>query len=206
MNLNESLKRLKALTLPQGYPEDIDLLRLIDYRLFLNCINNELRCSIMMLIGRGITSAMDLSKYLGIPRTGIYRHLNILLRSGLLMRKNGRYFVSAKMFLVYDVDVESDGYIRLRIHPDKGGFIDEEVGFISIKGESCRCDVCNTFDNCIKAVKNFARKLDVRIRSEKPMHGFIEIVKEIVYRDVLQIVKSGYLVVKPIYELEEIQG
>ncbi|MEM4884686.1 MAG: hypothetical protein QXO77_04155, partial [Saccharolobus sp.] len=132
--------------------------------------------------------------------------LNILLRSGLLMRKNGRYFVSAKMFLVYDVDVESDGYIRLRIHPDKGGFIDEEVGFISIKGESCRCDVCNTFDNCIKAVKNFARKLDVRIRSEKPMHGFIEIVKEIVYRDVLQIVKSGYLVVKPIYELEEIQG
>ncbi|MEM1525637.1 MAG: winged helix-turn-helix domain-containing protein [Ignisphaera sp.] len=206
MNLDEALKRLNALSLPQGYPKDVDLLRLIDHKMFLNCVSNELKSSIMALIGRGITSATELSKYLRIPRTSIYRHLNILLKSGLLIRKNGRYFVSAKMFLVYDCDIENNGYIRLRIHPDKGGFIDEDIGFVSIKGESCKCDVCNAYDNCIKAVKNFAKKLDIRIRSENPMYGFIEIVREIVYRDVLQIVRNGYLIAKPIHELEENQG
>lgn len=203
MDLSETIRRLKSLSLPQGYPEEIDLLRLVNHRLFMNCVNNEIKCAILNLVSKGITSATELAKYLNISRTGIYRHLNVLIKSGLLIYMNGRYYVSAKMFLVYDVDIGDEGFIKLRIHPDKGGFVDEEVGFIFIKGSSCKCEVCKTFDTCTRAVKNIAKKLDIRVRSENPMQAFIEIVRELIYRDVLYIIKNGYLTVKSLHELEE---
>jgi biotin operon repressor len=203
MSLNEAIKRLRSLSIPQGYPEEIDLIRLIDHRSFVNCVSNEVRCSILTLVSKGVTSANDIAKYLNISRTGIYRHLNVLTKSGFLMHINGRYYVSAKIFLVYDVDIDEEGFIKLRIHPDKGGFIDEEIGFAFIKGISCKCEVCRAFDTCTRAVKSIAKKLDIRIRSENPLQAFTEIVKELVYRDVLHIIRGGYLIVKPVYELEE---
>jgi biotin operon repressor len=203
MSLSEAIKRLKLLSLPQDYPEDVDLIRLIDYRSFMNCINNEVRCAILTLISKGITSAADIAKYLNISRTGIYRHLNVLARSGFLMHMNGKYYISAKIFLIYDVDIDSDGFIKLKIHPDKGGFVDEEAGFVLIKGPICKCEVCRAFDTCIKAVKSVAKKLDIRIRSENPLQAFTEIIRELIYRDVYHVIRNGYLIVRPVYIEEE---
>lgn len=201
------MKRIKALTLPRDYPEeDVDLIRLINYRMFTSCISNEIRCAIVSLVAKGLTSAIDIANALGISRTAIYRHLNVLRRSGILIHKDGRFFVSARIFLVYDADVDNEGYIKVRIHPDKGGFIDEEVGFVLVKGQLCRCDICRAFDSCLRAVKNLAKKLDIKVRSEKPLDAFIEIAKEITYRDALSIIKNGYLIVKPSVVYEEIEG
>lgn len=203
--MSESIKRIMSLTLPKSYPEDIDLVRLINYRMFVSCINNDIRCSIMSLIAKGITSALDVSKILGLSRTAIYRHLNALRRNGLLIYRDGNYFVAARIFLVYDVSVDSEGLIRITVYPDKGGFIDEDLGFVLVKGELCRCEVCRVFEHCLKAVKNLARRLDVKIRSEKPIEAFIEIAREVTYRDVFNIMKNGYLVVKTAEDIAKIK-
>lgn len=192
----ESLKRMKSLSLPKGYPENIDLIRLITYKTFMKCITNDVRCTIMSLIARGHTTALDISSALGSSRTAVYRHLHNLHRNGFIVYMNGKFYVAARFFLVYDIEPDSEGHLRMKIYADKGGFVDEEVGFVLIKGEICQCDVCNVIDRCLKAVKSLARKLDVKIRSEKPLEAFIEIAREIVYRDVLNIMKNGYLIVK----------
>ncbi|MEM4908677.1 MAG: hypothetical protein QXI40_00845, partial [Ignisphaera sp.] len=85
----------------------------------------------------------------------------------------------------------------------KGGFADEDVGFVLVKGESCRCDVCSIAERCLKAVKNLARKLEIKVRSEIPLEAFAEIAREVAYRDVLGIIKSGYLIVKSPFDEEE---
>jgi len=199
----ESLKRMKALSLPKGYPEDIDLIRLINYRTFLGCILNDVRCSIMSLMAKGYTSALDIATALGFSRTAIYRHLHSLRKNGLVTYRNGRFYIAARFFLVYDVELDSEEGIKLKIYADKGGFADEDVGFVLVKGESCRCDVCSIAERCLKAVKNLARKLEIKVRSEIPLEAFAEIAREVAYRDVLGIIKSGYLIVKSPFDEEE---
>uniref|UniRef100_A0A7C2VB04 ArsR family transcriptional regulator n=1 Tax=Ignisphaera aggregans TaxID=334771 RepID=A0A7C2VB04_9CREN len=206
MSLYESLKRLNTLVVPSAASEEVDLLRLINYRMFMRCVNNEDRCVILSLIARGVTSANDIANVLGTSRTGIYRHLNILEKSGMIVHKDGRFYIAAKMFLVYDVEMDNDGYIRVNIHPDKGGFVDEGTGLVLVKGENCKCNVCKNLDLCTRAVKNLAKKLDVKIRSENPLNAFSEIVKGIIYRDVLGIINNGYLIVKPVYEMHKDEG
>lgn len=196
------IARLKTLSIPKEYPE-IDLIRMINHRAFENCVNNEMRCSIMSLMARGMVMASDIANALGISRTAIYRHLHSLRRNGLALYRDGKFYVSARLFLVYDTILGDDGSIRLTIHPNKGGFVDENLGFVFVKGELCRCDVCIVKEECLSAVKGLAKRLDVKIRSEKPLEAFKEIVTEIVKRDVVHIVKDGYLIVKTPEEIEE---
>lgn len=203
-NLSEIVGRLRTLTLPSCYPDDVDIVRLINHRMFMNAIASDVRYAIVSLIAKGVISANDIAEYLGISRTGIYRHLNILQKCGLLIHRDGKYFVASRMFLVYDVDLDNDNYIKIRVYPDKGGFVDEDLGFVLVKGGLCRCDVCKTFEKCLKAVKNLAKKLEIKVRSENPLDAFVEIVREIVYRDVLSIIKNGYLIVKMVAEPGEI--
>lgn len=201
--MSESLRRLRSLSLPKNFPRDIDLIRLINYKIFDNCIINENRCTIISLIAKGVTTALDIANALGSSRTAVYRHLNVLRRNGILAYKNGKFFIAARIFLVYEADVDSEGYIKIKIYPDRGGFVDEEVGFILLKGHLCICDACRAFESCLRAVKNLARKLEVKVRSEKPLDAFIEIAREIIYRDALNVIKNGYLVVKTASEPEE---
>ncbi|MCS7111089.1 MAG: ArsR family transcriptional regulator [Ignisphaera sp.] len=194
--------RLKMLSVPKDYPE-IDLIRMINYRAFESCVNNEMRCTIMSLMARGMVMASDIATSLGISRTAIYRHLHSLRRNGLALYRDGRFYVAARLFLVYDTLLSDDGSIRLTIYPNRGGFIDEMLGFVFVKGELCRCDVCVVRDECLSAVKGLAKRLEVKIRSEKPLEAFKEIVIEVVKRDVVHIVRDGYLIVKTSEELEE---
>ena len=194
--------RLKMLSIPKEYPE-IDLIRMINYRSFEGCVNNEIRCTIMSLMSRGMVTASDIATALGISRTAIYRHLHSLRRNGLALYRDGKFYVAARLFLVYDTSLSEDGSIKLTVHPNKGGFVDESLGFVFVKGELCRCDVCRVRDECLSAVKGLAKRLEVKIRSERPLEAFREIVIEIVKRDVIHIVKEGYLVVKTAEELEE---
>ncbi len=196
------ITRLKMLSVPKGYPE-IDLIRMINYRAFESCVNNEMRCAIMSLMARGMVIASDIATTLGISRTAIYRHLHSLRRNGLVLYKDGKFYVAAKLFLVYDTLIDNDGSIRLTVHSNKGSFVDEALGVVFVKGELCKCDVCIIKDECLSAVKGLAKRLDVKIRSEKPLEAFKEIVSEIVKRDVVNIVKNGYLIVKTPEEVEE---
>lgn len=202
--MSEALKRIRSLSLPKIYPKDMDLIRLVNCKIFDSCVINEIRCNIMSLIAKGYTSALDIANKLGISRTAIYRHLNILKKNGLLIHRDGRYFVAARIFLVYDADVDNEGFIRIMVHSNKGGFMDEDIGFVLVRGKMCKCDICKAFERCLKAVKDLAKKLDVKIRSENPLNGFIEIAREIIYRDVLNIIKTGYLVVEPVTEHGEL--
>lgn len=196
------VSRLKMLLVPKDYPE-IDLIRMINYKAFESCINNEMRCAIMSLMARGMVMASDIAASLGISRTAIYRHLHSLRKNGLALYRDGRFYVAARLFLVYDTMLGDDGSIRLTIHPNRGGFIDESLGFVLVRGELCRCDVCMVREECLSAVKGLAKRLDVKIRSERPLEAFKEIVIEVVRRDVIHIVKEGYLIVKTSEELEE---
>jgi len=201
-SFHSPLSRIKSLTPPTHYPE-IDLVRLINYRTFESCVKNEIRCVIVSLMARGVTLANEIASALGISRTAIYRHLNALRRGGIITYYNGRFYIAARLFLIYDVEVDEKGFIKLIIHPNKGGFIDESVGFALVKGEFCKCDTCAARDRCLAAVKNLAKKLDVKIRSEEPLSGFREIVEEIAMRDIARIIKESYLVVKVAEEVSE---
>jgi biotin operon repressor len=192
---HNTINRIKSLTLPANYPE-IDLIRMINHKTFESCIKNEIRCAIVSLMARGITTANEIASTLGISRTAIYRHLNTLRKSGVIMYHDGRFYVAARLFLIYDVEVDEKGLINLIIYPNKGGFIDEIIGFAFIKGEYCKCDICIARDRCLNAIKNLAKKLDVKIRSEEPLSGFREIVEEIIRRDIVRVIKEGYLIVK----------
>ncbi|MEM0026532.1 MAG: winged helix-turn-helix domain-containing protein [Ignisphaera sp.] len=191
-----------SLSLPSNYPE-VDIVRLVNYRTFENCIKNEIRCAIISLMARGITTAAEIASSLGISRTAIYRHLNTLKRNGLIVYRDGRFYVAARLFLVYDVDIDEKGSIRMIIFPNKGGFVDETIGFAFVKGEYCRCDVCIAREKCLTAVKNLAKKLDVKIRSENPLDGFREVVEEITRRDLVKILREGFLIVKLPEEIGE---
>ncbi len=192
---SQYISRLKSLSLPFSEYEP-DLVRLINVKSFEGCVQNEIRCRIISLIARGVSSASDLANSIGIGRTAIYRHLNIVERSGFIVHYNNRYYVAARFFLVYDVDVDSDGSIRIKVFPDRGGFVDENLGFVLVKGPLCRCEVCDLRERCLAAVKGLAKKLNVVIRSEHPVQAFREIVTSIAQRDIVNLIKRGYLIVK----------
>jgi predicted transcriptional regulator len=203
--LQDPVARIKSLKVPVSYPE-IDLVRLVNCKVFESCMKNELRCTIVSLLARGATTANEVASALGISRTAIYRHLNALRKNGIITYYNGRFYVGARLFLVYDVEVDEKGYIKLIIHPDKGGFADESIGFAFVKGKLCKCDICITKDKCLAAVKNLARKLDIKLRSEEPLSGFREIVEEIVKRDIVKVIKEGYLIIRIPEEVSREEG
>ncbi|ADM27704.1 transcriptional regulator, ArsR family [Ignisphaera aggregans DSM 17230] len=200
----EALLRLKSLSLPSNYPEP-DIIRLINRKAFEGCIANEIRCAIMSILARGVSSAAEIANALNISRTAIYRHLHVLERNGFIVYRNGGFYVGARMFLVYDLSIdENNNLIKINVYTDKGGFVDGKLGFVFVKGDRCRCEICIVRDECLRAVKDLARKLDIKIRSEVPIEGFREIVTEMIRRDVANLIRNGYLIVKiPEEEVEE---
>ena len=191
----QAIMRLKAIELPSRDYEP-DLIRFINIKSFESCVQNEVRCHIMSLIAKGISSAAEIASELNIARTAIYRHLNMMEKSGLIVHYNNRFYVAARFFFVFDVDVDADGIIKIQVFPDRGGFVDENLGFVLVKGPYCRCDICVYKDSCLKAVKNLAKKLNIKIRSESPLEAFREIVATIAQRDVVNIIRRGYMIVK----------
>jgi DNA-binding transcriptional ArsR family regulator len=199
---HDPLAKLLSLKPLQEYP-DIDIIRMINVKSFETALNNETRYAIASLIALGTTTASELATKLGIPKTGIYRHLHILRRAGIIEYKNGKFYIASRLFLVYDVNIDENGNIRLHVLPDLGGFIDESTGFVVVRGQHCKCAVCTKKEWCLNAVKNIAKKLDVKIRSEEPLSAFREIVEELIKRDVVKILKASYLVVKVSEEIPE---
>jgi len=192
---SQYISRLRAL-LPAFSEYEPDLVRLINAKSFEECTRNEVRYRIMTLIARGVSSASAIANGIGVGRTAIYRHLNIMERTGFVVHHNNRYYIAARLFLVYDVDIDSDGSIRIKVFPDRGGFVDGELGFVLVKGPYCKCEVCDFYERCLAAVKRLAKKLDVVIRSEHPLQAFKEIVTTVAQRDVINLIRRGYLIVK----------
>lgn len=191
-------EKVKILQLPfpkyQGYRPDV--VRLINVRSFDACASNAMRCRILGLIAQGVNTAADIAKQLNMGRTAVYRHLNALEKHGWIVHTNNKFFIAAKLFLAFDMVLDAEGKIVIQVLPDRGAFVDETVGLILVKGPQCHCEVCVLFQRCLRAVKELARKLDVKIRSETPLAAFKEIVETLVKRDVATLVKKGYLVVK----------
>ena len=202
MREHDPLTKLLSLKPLQEYP-DIDIIRMINIKSFETALNNEIRYAIASLIALGTTTASELASKLGIPKTGIYRHLHILRRAGIVEYKSGRFYIASRLFLAYDVDIDENGNIRLHVLPDLGGFIDESTGFVVVRGQHCKCAVCAKKEWCLNAVKSIAKKLDVKVRSEEPLSAFREIVEELIKRDIAKILKASYLVVKVSEETPE---
>lgn len=187
--------RILALGSPPSHPL-IDLLRLINRKSFEECVKDEIRCSILSLMARGITEAAEIAKGVNISRTAVYRHLKALQKCGLVLHLEGRYYIASRLFIVYDVDAEEGGPIRLSIVPDMGGFVDENVGLVLVKGHHCRCDMCVAKEMCLAAIKWLARKLNMPVRSEDPRQAFRELFAELAKQEVPRLIKEGFMVVK----------
>jgi len=179
-----------------------DLVRLINSRSFTSVVDDDTRRSILTLIARGSTKASEIASKLHLTRTSIYRYLKSLYRAGFICKRRGHFFIASRLFLVYDVVVDDQGSLLIKINQSVGGIVDEDAGFIVIREHSCHCGICAIREECLSSLKRLAKKLDVKIRSESPLEAFKEIVKTVVTRDIVELAKRGYLVLK-IPELDE---
>ena len=191
-------ERFRVVQLPASKYKDFELdsIRLINVKFFDASASAHVRCKLLSLVAQGVNTAAELAKQLNVGRTAVYRHLNALVRQGWLVHMNNKFYIAAKLFLAFDVSVDAEGKFIIEVMTDRGAFIDETVGLAIVKGPQCQCEVCTFFQRCLRAVKELARKLDVKIRSESPLEAFRDIVETLVRRDVVSILKKGYLVVK----------
>ncbi len=192
-NIVERLRRISELEMTEGY--EPDLIRLVNARTFDMCLNNDIRCRILSLLAKGMNTAQEVANELSINRTSIYRHLDILKRSGFVTHMHGKYFVAARLFLAYDVEAGENG-VAVKVYDDRGAFADKYLGFIVVYGTECRCSEPVCRDICIRAVKELAKKLEVEIRSEDPLAAFKDVISTIVARDFVAAIRRGYLVLK----------
>ncbi len=192
------IERVRQL-FPKHVEYEPDIARLIYLKIFVSSLENETRRQILSLIAKGVNSASEIASNIGTARTAIYRHLNILKKNGFIEHINNRYYLSARIFLAYDVIV-SNGSVNIVILTDYGAFADEEIGFIVIRGPQCMCDVCDIREQCLAGVKRLAKKLDIKLRSETPIKAFQEIMSMLIERDITTILKKSLLVLKPIVE------
>jgi len=162
-------------------------------------VKNEVRCAVLSLVSRGYLTAAEIADKLNMHRTAVYRHLNMLERSGFVIHVNNKFYVAARLFLVFDTQLNKspDGVqLGIQIYPDRGGFVDERLGFVLIRGPYCRCEVCSLRDECLRAVKDLARKLSVKIRSEDPLSAFREILQTMIEEEVAPIIRRSFMIVK----------
>ncbi len=173
-----------------------DNVRLLSEDMFDVALDHE-RLKILKIITFGVTRPCIMMKKLRIPKSTLYRHLNLLLRSGWLEKKNGEYILSSSIYLVYRV-VNDNYKIEIEILSNKGAFIDEKTGFIIITGKepTINCTRCPLLTQCTSIVKDLASRLEIKIRSSTPAEAFVEIMSKIATRIFSKQVSNSYLDVK----------
>jgi len=192
--LYAALERLRNLVMQIGGYE-LQPVKLMSLPSFEAVASDETKVRVLRLIASGIDTATELSKLVGSSKTGIYRYLKSLMKSGFVIKKGRRYIPSARLYLVYTVEVEDDGVPCIRLVRDRGAILDSR-DMIFIKGPECDCSTCPERPRCLEAVRRIAKLLDVKLRSTEPMAAFREVVECVVTRDIPTLLRRACLVLE----------
>ncbi len=156
------------------------------------------RLPILKLIVFGINRASILAEKLHMPKSTLYRHLNVLMRAGWIEKKdNGEYMLASSIFMVYRILAEDDK-VMINILNNKGAFIDRRTGLIIVTGRQppINCIRCRELSRCTEIAKNIARKLNIKLRSITPAEAFVEIMTTIARRILQKGLTHTYIELK----------
>ncbi len=192
--MNKVLERLKCLA-TQIEGRELAPIKLVNLQVFEYLASEPQRLRILRCIARGINTASELSRCVSVSKTGIYRYLKSLVRSGFVTKVGKKYFLTARLYLVYRVEVSDDNTPCIRMVKDMGAIVDSNDVFF-IRGPLCECALCNDRARCLDAVRKLARVLDVKIRSTEPLDAFREIVSCVVTRDLPTLLRRACLVIE----------
>lgn len=192
--MNKVLERLRCLAI-QVDGHELAPIKLVNMQVFEYLASEPQRLKILRCIARGINTASELSSCIKVSKTGIYRYLRSLIRSGFVTKVGKRYFITARLYLVYRVEVSDDNAPCIRLVKDMGAIVDSNDVFF-IRGPLCECSLCSDRSKCLEAVRKLARVLDVKIRSTEPLDAFREIVSCIVTRDLPTLLRRACLVIE----------
>ncbi len=189
-----ALERIKSLVMTFGDYE-LQPVKLLSLSTFETIVSDETKVSILRLVARGVDTAAELSQRIGASKTGVYRYLKSLLKSGFLVKRGKRYYPSARLYLVYVVETYQDGSPCIRLVKDRGAIVDSG-DMILLRGPQCECSSCPERPKCLNAVRKIARLLDVKLRSTEPLAAFKEIVECVVTRDIPALLRRACLVIE----------
>ncbi len=189
-----ALERIKSLAMQVG-DHELQPVKLMSLSAFEGVASDDTKVSILRLIARGVSTASELSERIGASKTGVYRYLKSLLKSGFIVKKGRKYYLSARLYLVYSVEIDEDGSPCIRLLRDRGAIVDES-DMIFLRGPKCDCSSCPDRPRCLNAVRRIARLLDVKLRSTEPMAGFREIVECVITRDMPALLRKACLVIE----------
>ncbi len=169
-------------------------IRLLREDMFDLAFNRE-RLSILKLITFNVTRPLILAEKLHIPKSTVYRHLNVLRRAGWIVKKsNGEYVLASGMFLVYRV-AASDDAIAIVIVNNKGAFVDKRTGLVIVTGRQppINCIRCRELVRCTEIAKSIAREYGIKLHALTPAEAFVEILTEISKRLLVRGLAHTYI-------------
>lgn len=156
----------------------------------------SLNLKIVENVAKGRNTFTDIMNATRIPRGQLARHLKSLVKAHWLKHDGKQYKLIASLIVVFD-PVYSDGEIRLRLHNDRGAFIDPQYGILIFKGTTGLCRTCPFRDACVRNIKEMSRLYGITIRSLEPSEAYVEIFNTLVSRDLVKRLKKQPLA--PIY-------
>ncbi len=169
-------------------------IRLLREDMFDLAFNRE-RLAILKLITFGVTRPLTLADKLHLPKSTVYRHLNVLKKAGWIVKRDeGEYVLAAGMFLVYRIIADNDA-VAMVIVNNKGAFVDKRTGLIIVTGRQppVNCIRCRELTKCTEIAKNIARQYNIKLRSLTPAEAFVEILTELAKRLLIKGLAHTYI-------------
>ena len=152
------------------------------------------KTKLLKLIAFGIASPTELARRTNIPRTRVFRYLNALIKHGWLVRRDGDYYLTATIFLVYRVRELGD-YVVLEVLNDKGAIVDQKAGLVIINGKESpkACPRCPLLQECTKNIKSISRSLGITIKSAAPADAYLELISAIINEGLVKMLLNDYI-------------
>ncbi|MGC8543121.1 MAG: ArsR family transcriptional regulator [Vulcanisaeta sp.] len=175
-----------------GYDSEYVLMRSSDF----NTALNDEDLSIILTIIRGSTKFTQIMNETKMPRGKLARHLTRLMKAGWIIKNGNRYLPSGRIYVVYDIH-NVDSSIGIDISMTKGAFIDPIHGLVIVNGEPLHnyCAACPLRQVCVGNVKSLAHKYGIKLRGAEPSEAYVELFRELVRRDLIKKLKSGWKIV-----------
>ncbi|MFP3299340.1 MAG: winged helix-turn-helix domain-containing protein [Thermocladium sp.] len=148
-------------------------------------IFQSLNLKIVENVAKGRSTFTDIMRATGISRGQLARHLKSLVKAHWLRHDGKQYKLTASLIVVFD-PVYSGGEIRLKLHNDRGAFIDPQYGMLIFRGTTGLCRTCPFREACVRNVKEMSRLYGITIRSIEPSEAYVEIFNTLVSRDLVK--------------------
>jgi hypothetical protein len=111
-----------------------------------------------------------------------------------LVRRDGDYYLTATIFLVYRVRELGD-YVVLEVLNDKGAIVDQKAGLVIINGKESpkACPRCPLLQECTKNIKSISRSLGITIKSAAPADAYLELISAIINEGLVKMLLNDYI-------------